>query len=145
MSCLLVLQEELSEIGAYLSEQYHCEDLKKYIRAIWFDFLATLTREKIPLLSVFTTERLRFPEVSKLRESSSGAMLQRLEDSVLREIESSNNNRPQIDYESIFGEKASDGTRLKNQISTDDNTGAKRDQERTYFFRSRRHFKSKAI
>ena len=65
MANLLVLQEELSEIAAYLADLYRSDDIRKYIRTIWFDFLETLTREKIPVLSVFTTEKMRFSDFEK--------------------------------------------------------------------------------
>jgi len=80
---LFVLQEELAEIAGFLSEQYKCSDLKKYIRAVWFDLLESLTREKIPVLSIFTTERSRFSEISKGRDTSKQATVQIFDDSVI--------------------------------------------------------------
>lgn len=117
---MLVLQEELSEIAGFLSEQYKCEDLERYIRAIWFDLLETLTREKIPVISIFTTEKLRFLDISKYKQGSARASLVRLDDYVIKEIEkNSNGGAPTIDYDLIFGEDLLQGGKKKDPQKQD--------------------------
>jgi hypothetical protein len=60
------LQEELRIVASFLSDSYKNPKIKKYVKMIWFDLLETTNREKIPFLSIFTTQKVKYGEEYKV-------------------------------------------------------------------------------
>lgn len=144
-----MLQEELRSVSSYLSEAYKNPLIKKYIKLIWFDLLETTNREEIPFLSIFTTQKVKYGKEININQTSTSAVINRLESSILRELE---NKTPgggsRINYDMIFGDSQLTQPNLRNHMSKELlNSGNKKekDLEKNYFFRSKRYFKSKDI
>lgn len=76
--------------------------IKKYIKAIWFDLIETTRREEIPLLSIFTTQKVKFGREYNIKTTPHNMIVEKIESNVLKELENKAGGS-QINYDLIFG------------------------------------------